>query len=157
MALTKHTKSGRTPAARRSEDIFETLFADWPTLFRRPFVVVPERLEAIRADEFMEDGTFVLRVEMAGIDPEKDVDISLEGDVLHISAERREEDETTERDYTRRELRYGAFHRDVPVPAETTEADVKASYRDGILEVRVPTAVEAAAPPPVTKIPITKS
>ena len=155
MALMKHTKNGQTPVVRRPDDLFETLFADWPTLFRRPFVVVPEGLDTIRADEFTEDGTLVVRIEIGGIDPTKDVEISLEGDVLHIGAERREEEETKERDYTRRELRYGAFHRDLLVPTGTTEADVKASYKDGILEVRVPTAVETPAPAPA-KIPVTK-
>ena len=155
MALMKHTRTGR-PRWTSAEAMFETLFADWPALFRRPFVVVPEGLDTIRADEFMEDGTLVVRVEIAGIDPEKDVEMTLDGDVLHISAERREEEETKERDYTRRELRYGAFHRDVLVPGGTTEADVKASYKDGMLEVRVPMAVEAARRRLSTKIPVTK-
>lgn len=155
MALTKHTKNGLAPATRRPDDLFGTLFADWPTWFRRPLVVVPEGLDEMRADEFTEEGTLVVRIEIGGIDPEKDVEISLEGDMLHIGAERRQEEETTEREYTRRELRYGAFHRDVLVPPGTTEADVKASYRDGILEVRVPMTVETP-PPEATKIPVTK-
>ena len=156
MALIKHGRSGQeTAVERRPGDLFETFFSDWPSLFRRPFVVVPEGLGTIRSDEFVEDGTLVVRVEIAGIDPEKDVEISLEGDVLHISAERREEEETKERDYTRRELRYGSFRRDLLVPSGTTEADVKASYKDGILEVRVPTEVEAPAAP-AAKIPISK-
>jgi len=155
MASMKPAKTGRAPVARRPNDLFETLFTDWPTLFRRPFVVVPEGLDAIRADEFTENGTLVVRVEIAGIDPAKDVDVSLEGDVLHIVAERREEEETKERDYTRRELRYGAFRRDIIVPTGTTEADVKASYKDGILEVRVPTMVETP-PPPAAKISVAK-
>jgi HSP20 family protein len=155
MALMKQVKNGQTPVPRRSNDLFETLFTDWPTLFRRPFVVVPEGLDPIRADEFTENGTLVVRVEIAGIDPAKDVDVSLEGDVLHIEAERHEEEETKERDYQRRELRYGAFRRDILVPTGTTEADVKASYKDGILEVRVPTKVEAP-PAPAAKISVVK-
>ncbi len=155
MALMKQAKTGQTPVARRPNDLFETLFADWPTLLRRPFVVVPEGLDTIRADEFTENGTLVVQVEIAGIDPAKDVDVSLEGDVVHIAAERHQEEETKERDYTRRELRYGAFRRDIVVPTGTTEADVKASYKDGILEVRVPTTVETP-PTPAAKIPVGK-
>ena len=152
--MSKHVRNGDT-VQKRPIDLFETLFSDWPTMFRRPFLVVPEGLDTIRADEFIEDGTMVMRVEMAGIDPEKDVHISLDGDVLHVGAERREEDETKERDYMRRELRYGAFRRDLLVPTGTSKADVKASYKDGILEIRVPTTKEAPAPPEVT-IPVTK-
>jgi HSP20 family protein len=154
MAVVTRVKNGTT-VQKRPTDLFETLFSDWPTMFRRPFVVVPEGLDAIRVDEFVEDGTVVVRVEMAGIDPEKDVEISLDGDVLHISAERREEDEKLERNYMRRELRYGSFRRDLLVPTGTSEADVNASYKDGILEIRVPTTVETP-PSPAVKIPITK-
>ncbi len=155
MALMKHTANGRAPAARRPDDLFGTVFGDWPAWFRRPFVVVPEGLDMMKADEFTEDGTLVVRIEMGGIDPEKDVEVSLEGEVLHISAERREEEETKERAYTRRELRYGSFQRDLLVPPGTTEADVKASYTDGILEVRVPMTVETPLPAPA-KISVTK-
>ena len=154
MALMKHDKKGHDTVERRPTDVFETFFGDWPAMFRRPFVVVPEGLDAIRADEFTEDGTLVVKVEIAGIDPEKDVEVTLDGEMLHIGAQRREEEETKERDYTR-ELRYGAFHRDLLVPAGTTEADVKASYKDGILEVRVPRVVETP-PSPAAKIPIGK-
>jgi HSP20 family protein len=79
----------------------------------------------------------------------------LEDDVLHIGAERREEEKTEERNYVRRELRYGSFHRDLPLPKGVTQADVKASYKDGILEVRVPVPAEELAPASV-KIPIDK-
>ena len=155
MAVMTRVRNGNT-VQKRPTDLFETLFPDWPTMFRRPFVVVPQGPDMIRADEFVEDGTVVMRVEMAGIDPEKDVEISLDGDVLHVTAERREEDETKERTYTRRELRYGSFHRDLLVPAGTSEADVKASYKDGILEIRVPTAVQIP-PAPAVRIPVTNS
>ncbi len=156
MALMKHDKNGHDTVQRRPTDVFETFFGDWPAMFRRPFVVVPEGLDAIRADEFTEGDTLVVKVEIAGIDPEKDVEVTLNGDVLHMEAHRREEEETKERDYTRRELRYGSFHRDLLVPTGTTEADVKASYKDGILEVRVPMVVETPTPP-AAKIPVGKS
>lgn len=155
MALVKSTKNGSDTVVRRPNDLFESLFADWPAMFRRPFMVVPEGIESMKADEFTEDNTLVIRVEMAGIDPEKDVEISLDGDMLHIAAERHEEEETKERDYTRRELRYGSFRRDLMVPKGTKEGDVKASYKDGILEVRVP--MTPATLPPAAKIPVHKS
>jgi HSP20 family protein len=79
----------------------------------------------------------------------------LDGDMLHVSAERREEDETMERNYMRRELRYGSFRRDLLVPTGTSQADVKASYKDGILEIKVPTTKDTP-PPPEVRIPVTK-
>jgi len=97
-----------------------------------------EGRELIKVEQFTEDGTFVLRAEMPGIDPDKDVEITVEGDLLHIRAERREEEETTERDFHRRELRYGSFARTVPLPEGVDDAGITAAYTDGILEVRAP-------------------
>jgi HSP20 family protein len=142
--------------APRRLDFFDRFFDDWPEALRRPLVVWPERgLESIGVEEFTEDGTLVVRVEFAGVDPDKDIELSVKDDVLHIAAERRQEEKTEERNYVRRELRYGSFHRDLPLPKGTTQTDVKASYKDGILEVRVPTPAEDSTPSPV-KIPIDK-
>ena len=105
-------------------------------------------------EEFTEDGTLVVRVELAGIDPDKDVEVSVQDDILHIAAERREEEKTEDRNYVRRDLRYGSFHRDLPLPKGASQADVKASYKDGILEVRVPAPAEESAAS--FKIPIDK-
>jgi len=120
-----------------------------------PVMFWPERgLDGMHVEEFTEEGTLVIRAELAGIDPDKDVEISVEGDMLHIGAERRAEERTEGRDYVRQELHYGSFHRDLPLPKGTSGDDVKAKYADGILEVRVsmPTPViEAAKKVVVTK------
>jgi HSP20 family protein len=155
MALVKHDRSKHELAPRRLE-FFDRFFDDWPEMLRRPVLFWPDRgLDSIGVEEFTEDGTLVVRVELAGIDPDKDVEVSIEDDVLHIGAERRQEERTEERNYVRRELRYGSFHRDLPLPKGTSETDVKASYKDGILEVRVPAPTEAPAPSSV-KVPISK-
>lgn len=88
----------------------------------------------IRVEDFVEGDTYVLRAELPGIDPDKDVDISLDGDVLTIRGERREE--VKERD--RQELHYGSFMRSITLPGHAKEGDITASYIDGVLEVRVP-------------------
>ena len=73
--------------------------------------------------------------------------------MLHIAAERREEDKSEDQGYLRHELRYGSFTRSLPFPKGVTEADVTAAYKDGILEIRVP----APTPEPSRKIPVTRS
>ncbi len=73
--------------------------------------------------------------------------------MLHIDAQRREDERTEGRDYVRREHRYGTYHRDVLLPKGVLQADIKASYKDGILEVRIPMA--AAESEVAKKIPIT--
>jgi len=143
MAIVKHDTSKR-PLATRRFDLFDRFFDDLPEVFRRPVLLWPERgIEPMHVEEFTEDGMFVIRVEIAGIDPEKDVAVSVTGDTLHISAERREEEESEGRDYARREFQYGAFRRDLMLPTGISEADVKASYKDGILEIRVPMPTDA--------------
>jgi HSP20 family protein len=94
----------------------------------------------MRVEEFREGSTQVVRAEMPGIDPEKDVDISMKDGVLTIRASRREthEERSEETGSFRSEFRYGHFTRRLALPAGATEKDVKATYSDGILEVRVP-------------------
>lgn len=156
MALPKHDTSKREVSPRRLE-FFDRFFDDWPDGFRRPVFFWPERgLDPLRLEEFREDGTLVIRAELAGIDPDKDVEISVEDGVLHIGAERREEEKTEKRDYVRQEFRYGSFHRDLPLPTGVSEDDVKASYKDGILEVRVPMPKAEAAVSTSKKVAVAK-
>lgn len=105
----------------------------------------------VRVEDYVEDDTFVLRAELPGIDPDKDVELHVEHDMLTISGERREE----VKEKNHRELHYGSFRRVVPLPPGTKVEDVKASYTDGVLEVRVP--LGAPEPPPSTKIPVTRA
>lgn len=131
------------------------LSAPWPELFRRPVLFWPGVAEdMLRVDEFKEDGSLVIRAEMAGIDPEKDVEITVTDSTLHIAAERQVEEKTKGRDYERRELRYGSFRRDLPLPRGCTEKDVRASYKDGILEIRVPLPEKGTKEATVKKIPV---
>jgi len=134
---------------------FERLFGDFPTWLRWPARAWPTG-DFVRVDEYRENSTLVVRAEMAGIDPDEDVEITVSGGVLHIGAERREEKKDEGKDYYRRELRYGSFTRDLPLPEGIKEADVKASYKDGILEIRVPLP-KAGAATAATKIPVTKT
>jgi HSP20 family protein len=127
MALLKYERP-------RTFDTFDRFFDRWPTLWwTREFE------DILRVDEFQDNGTWVIRAELAGIDPDKDVEITVSNGVVHIHAERREEEKTEKKDFYRRELRYGSFSRALTLPEGCSEGDVTASYKDGILEVRVPT------------------
>lgn len=109
----------------------------------------------LRVEEFVDDKTLVVRAELPGIDPDKDVDISVVDGELQIRAERQAKSEHKDKDSYRSEFQYGSFLRTVTLPPGATEADVTATYADGVLEIRVPIA-EAVAPAP-TKIPITRT
>jgi len=110
--------------------------------------------DGMRLEEFREDGTLVVKAELPGIDPDKDVTITVDGGVLSIQAERRESHREREEDEGsyRSEFRYGRFTRRLPMPAGSTEDDVKATYTDGILEVRVPLSGD----PTAKKVSITR-
>jgi HSP20 family protein len=94
--------------------------------------------ELIRVDEYRENGSLVVRAELPGIDPDTDVEINVSDGMLRIEAERRAEEKTDENGYVREELSLGSFTRTLPLPEGVTESDITASYKDGILEIRIP-------------------
>ncbi|WP_312181893.1 Hsp20/alpha crystallin family protein [Arthrobacter sp.] len=95
-------------------------------------------VSSFRVEEYRDGATMVVRAELPSIDPEKDLDVTVSEGMLRIRGERRETEEHKSRDGYRTEFKYGSFTRDIPLPAGATQDDVSASYRDGVLEVRVP-------------------
>lgn len=128
---------------------------DMRTFLDRFWPGEPGEPAAIRliTDMRRENGGLVVTVEMPGIDPEKDVDISIDGDMLTIKGEKTEEKETKDEDRYLRERRFGRFERRIVLPDGVDADAIKASYDKGILTVRVPLPVEAA--PAAHKIPVT--
>ncbi|HEY8983225.1 MAG TPA: Hsp20/alpha crystallin family protein [Streptomyces sp.] len=95
-------------------------------------------LHGIRVEEHLADGAYVLRAELPGVDPGKDVEITVSEGVLTLRAERTEE--TTERHRT--EFRYGTFARSVRLPLGAKGDDATAAYKDGVLTITVPVPEE---------------
>jgi HSP20 family protein len=116
-----------------------------PDLFRRFFDGDPVGLSSrwLPVEEYREGDELVIRSEMPGIDPERDVELTVADGMLQIRARREERDEKKGRNEYRSEFRYGEFVRTVPLPPGVKEEDIKASYKDGILEIRVPVGAEA--------------
>ena len=110
--------------------------------------------ELIRVDEYRDGDTQVIKAELPGIDPDKDVELTVSDGMLRINAQRRVEEKTEDQGYTRHELRYGSFTRTLPLPEGAGESDITASYKDGMLEIRVPVSEQRPAEP--TKIAVTK-
>jgi HSP20 family protein len=144
----------REPRTVEPFELIDRMFEDWSRMMpmRRPFFfrdLAGE--EMIRVDEFRDGKELVIRAELPGIDPDKDVELTVSDGMLHIQAERREEEHKDEKGYHRRELRYGSFSRSLPLPGGVKETDINAAYKDGILEIRVPTPKDSA-----TRVPISK-
>ncbi len=115
---------------RESRGIFPDLL-DW---FEPPYALWrPLTAQSIRTEESIEDGRYILRAEMPGIDPEKQAEVKVLDGVLTIHAERQEETEGKRRS----EFRYGSFTRQISLPQGAEEKDITAKYEKGILEVSV--------------------
>jgi HSP20 family protein len=103
-----------------------------------------QQLWAPRLQAFAKDGDLVLHYDLPGVGLE-DVDITLDGNVLTISGERKALSEDGV-NYYLNELPYGAFRRSVSVP-EGVDADaIKARFENGVLEVVLPGAVQEIEP-----------
>jgi HSP20 family protein len=87
---------------------------------------------------------FVAHVALPGVDP-KDVNISVQGNMLTISGERRVSNERKEADFVYNELMYGSFERTLNLPEGVDTDRVTADYRNGVLEITAP--ISAAALP----------
>ena len=127
---------------------------EWPDLFRR-FFDADWDAGWLRVEEFRDGDEVVVRAELPGIDPDKDVELSMTDGMLHIAAHREEKSEKKEKDGYHSEFRYGSFTRTVALPTGLDETSVKATYTDGVLEVRVPVGPEPKET--ITRIPVTKS
>lgn len=84
-------------------------------------------------------------MELAGIDPERDVEIAVDDGTLHVRGQRQETEEEKREGFVRRERLYGAFERTMRLPANVSAEDLKASYSDGILEIVVPGAAKRSS------------
>ncbi len=119
--------------------LFGRVFGPWMDPRRyglAPFV--EEDRWAPACDVFSRDGDLVVRMELPGIKPDTDIQVTVEDGVLCISGERRRAAEQDEGGYYRREWAYGSFQRGVRLPDTVSLDDIKASYDNGVLEVVVP-------------------
>ena len=88
----------------------------------------------IRVEEWVEDGRRVIRADIPGVDPQRDIELSVEGGMLHLRGERRTESHHRHRT----EMRYGTFSRLLSLPPGTRPEDISATYTDGVLTVSMP-------------------
>ena len=135
----------RPQAPARFRAVFPDL-ADW---LESPWTGPPPFLtgHVFRLEETVQDNRYVIRAELPGLDPENDIEVTVDGRILTIRAERRQQDKGPYRS----EFRYGSLARAVRLPATVDPADVTARYDKGVLEVSVPVPVVKAEG---TRIPV---
>lgn len=122
----------RHPVSARFPDVLDWLESPWSAML--PF----GQTQTFRVEDYTEDGKYVIRAELPGLDPD-DVQVTVESGMLTIRAERREETKQNRHS----EFKYGSLTRSVSLPEGADPDKITASFDKGILNVTVPMPAEA--------------
>ena len=130
----------------------ERMVRSWEPPFPRFFEDFDDKYDQVftpAVESYVKDGTLVVRADVPGLEL-KDIEVTVLNNVLSLKGERKNEKEVKKDDYLHREVSYGAFERRMSLPQGTTADKVKASFKNGVIEITVPLAKEAVA----QKVPI---
>jgi HSP20 family protein len=122
-----------------SEFRFPTMFPMRRMLSMMPLQEMAPAMESDwwpKIDVYTENSDLVVKAEVPEVNT-ADINVTLEEGHLTIQGKREREEKVEEEDYYRTERAYGSFMRSIPMPEGVKESDVKASYHDGVLEVKV--------------------
>ncbi len=132
-----------------------------PIIRWRPFRELEELFEDIpvrahfwdlAADVYEDNGNVIVKMHVPGIDPDK-IEIEVEDNHLHITGSREEEREVEDKQYYRKEIRYGSFERVITLPCSVLTEKTMADFENGILIIKLPKETKGRA---AKKIKITK-
>lgn len=151
----KESKEMTKPEESRFLPTFEDAEKWFEDAFRRPISLLSRRrwpqVSAALMEEVMptvdifDDGDdLVVKAELPGI-KKNDIDVSITDHTVKITGEKKREEKVEKKDYYWEERSYGSFTRSFQVPAEVQTDKVKANFRDGVLEIRMPKTPEAKA------------
>lgn len=89
----------------------------------------------VPAVELVEDDKgYKLTIELPGL-TDQDIDVSVAGDVLTITGEKKEDSKREEKGVLISERRYGSFRRQIPLPSDVDQQAITAEFKDGVLNV----------------------
>ena len=98
----------------------------------------PELTSVSASVDMFEDGNdLVIKADLPGIKKEE-ISVDFTDDIITISGEKKSEEKTERKDYYRVERSYGSFVRKLRLPVEIQVDKTNASFRDGVLEIRMP-------------------
>lgn len=127
---------------RRMDELFNDFFEGFG-LARWPFGEKGERFALSPSVDVSEtDDEITVSADLPGMD-EKDIEVTLDNDVLVLRGEKKREHEEKKRNYHLVERSYGEFYRRIPLPAEIEADKVKARFSKGVLTVSIPKKPEA--------------
>jgi len=129
---------------RRLTPTMERLFDELPMPVLRTVKAAGEGWLP-NVDVFVREGTFVLRADLPGMTKDN-VKVEVKDDFIAIEGERKSDFEEDKDGVYRAERVYGTFFRAVPMPEGVKPEDVKATFKDGVLEVTAPLPLAKKAP-----------
>ena len=88
-------------------------------------------------DVYQTPSEIVIKSVVAGVDP-KDLDISITNDMVTVRGKRERDEEVKDDNYFYRECFWGYFSRSVILPTEVDTSEAKASFKNGVLTIRLP-------------------
>jgi HSP20 family protein len=135
--LNKRNSNGLARLHNEMDDLFDGFFRG----LDRPFAGY-KAWPAIDVAE--EKDSIVVRAEVPGCKAE-DIDISVYGNTLTISGEKKLEEEKKEKGYYHIESTYGSFRREITLPTDVDSSKVEAACKDGVLNITLPKAASAKA------------
>ena len=124
---------------RMMEDFMRRPFSMFPMMW--PLTGQIEEALSPAIDVFEEDNTIVVKAELPGMRKE-DISVELSDGILKITGEKKREEKVEKKDYYHTERSLGFFERRISLPAETQIDKVKASFKEGLLEIKVPKSEE---------------
>lgn len=132
---------------------FEEIDRWFDEFFRRPFSLLGSSwlprmkipgFEEISpsVDIFEEDNDVVVKAELPGMKKD-DIEVTLSDDTITISGKKKREEKVEKKNYYRYERSFGSFTRSFRLPMDVQTDKAKATFKDGILEIRIPKTEEA--------------
>ena len=148
-----------TPRLRHEDDFdhfFDRLFGEfprWPSLLEtgRWWPIRELRLKMPAVDVFEDNDDVVVKAELPGMSRDE-IEVNVVNSTLTIKGEKKRKEEVKEDNFYRSERSYGMVSRSVVLPVEVKSEDAKATFNDGVLEVRLPKS--ATAKEKTRKVPI---
>jgi HSP20 family molecular chaperone IbpA len=119
-----------------------------------PMGVLPARPYVPAMDVLARDGDIVIRLDVPGVDPARDLTVTAADGELTIHGERHGTEKADEKDYLRTETFHGVFERHVPLAEGTPVEKIDAKYANGVLEVVIPNAPRPPAAPRPKRIAV---
>ena len=139
----KHRRGEEALATREdARDVFQEMMEDF---FRPGGLTSWARREPALSPAFdvsETDDEYRVSMELPGL-AKDDIEVSIENGRLTISGEKKEEQKEEKENFLRVERSYGSFTRSVPLPGTVNEEGIEASFKDGVLSVRLPKTEEA--------------